>query len=95
MIVRAPDNVGDLRQFVELNLTKTDSASSKPVPGAVYALQATSDLNAAMQPQTIFAGTLIGYYMTDENGNIKVTKMGSAAFSVGEQGTSSYRNSLQ
>ena len=86
IVVRSPDNVGDLRQYVILNLNKTDNGNTNAVPGAVYALYSSSELKTAVSPQTIPAGTLLGYYMTDENGSISVTKMGTEEFTVKQAG---------
>ena len=86
IVVRSPDNVGDVRQYVVLNLNKTDKGNNKPVPGAVYALYASSELNTAVAPQKIAAGTLLGYYVTDEDGSISVTKMGTEAFTIKQNG---------
>lgn len=76
IVVNAPAGIGDPRQLVTLSLNKTDATSGKPVEGAVYVLKNTTDILTAMHPQPIPAGSVLGYYVTDEDGNITIDRMG-------------------
>lgn len=62
----------ELRQIVEINVSKTDSVSNLPVPNAVYALWSRSDLMLIESLTVVEKDTLLGYYKTDENGNIRI-----------------------
>lgn len=72
-----PGRTMNYRQTVELSITKVDELTGNPIQGVTFDLFTKSDI-LTLEGKTVKAGTKIGTYVTDENGQILVTSFGTA-----------------
>ena len=75
-------------KIVENNNTKLTVVTSGIVPNAIYELTNLYDVVDIVTGEIIPANTLLGRYKADENGNLQITQLGSAAFDSPNKETS-------